>query len=147
MADVFTKAKRSKVMALIRSQGNKSTELKLASILRAVHITGWRRHQPLPGRPDFIFSRQRLAVFVDGCFWHGCRYHCRMPQDNCEYWKKKISRNAQRDRYINRVLHQAGWRVLRIWGHSLRDPKSVISRITSQLNGASASVTIAAHEK
>ena len=59
-------------MAAIRSRGNKDTELKLASILRASGITGWRRHQPLPGHPDFIFRHARLAVFVDGCFWHGC---------------------------------------------------------------------------
>ena len=67
MPDVFTKAKRSQVMAAIHSKGNKATELKLASILRAAHITGWRRHQPLPGHPDFIFRRERLAVFVGGC--------------------------------------------------------------------------------
>jgi len=68
MADVFSKRKRSQVMAAIRSKGNKDTELKLASILRAHGIKGWRRHQPLVGKPDFIFLKQRLAVFVDGCF-------------------------------------------------------------------------------
>ena len=82
MADVFSKRKRSQVMAAIRSKGNKDTELKLAAILRAHGIKGWRRHRPLPGKPDFIFPKHRLAVFVDGCFWHGCRWHCRMPQDN-----------------------------------------------------------------
>ena len=93
MADVFTKKKRSQVMAAIRSGGNKDTELKLAAILRAAGITGWRRHQPLPGRPDFVFRRARLAVFVDGCFWHGCRAHCRMPKSRTEYWQPKIVRN------------------------------------------------------
>ena len=71
MADVFTKKKRSAVMAAIRSHGNKDTELKLISIFRGHGIKGWRRHQPLPGKPDFVFRRERLAVFVDGCFWHG----------------------------------------------------------------------------
>lgn len=123
-------------MAAIRSKGNKSTELKLASILRAAGITGWRRHQRLPGRPDFIFRRQRLAIFVDGCFWHGCRWHCRMPQDNRKYWQSKISRNAERDRNTNRLLHKADWRVLRIWGHSLCNPQAVILRITSRLSAA-----------
>jgi DNA mismatch endonuclease, patch repair protein len=80
MPDVFTKKKRSQVMALIRSRGNRDTEIKLASLFRAARITGWRRHQPLPGRPDFIFRRERLAIFVDGCFWHGCRWHCCMPK-------------------------------------------------------------------
>jgi DNA mismatch endonuclease, patch repair protein len=65
-------------MAAVRSRGNKDTELKLIAILRGYHIKGWRRHQPLPGKPDFLFRRYRLAVFVDGCFWHGCRFHLHM---------------------------------------------------------------------
>ncbi len=77
MADVFSKSKRSKVMAAIRSKGNKDTELRLAFILRAYGIKGWRRHYPLPGKPDFVFPKQRLAVFVDGCFWHSCPKHGR----------------------------------------------------------------------
>jgi len=80
VADVFTKKKRSEVMAAIRSTGNRATELRLAAIFREHGITGWSRHQPLPGKPDFIFRRERLAIFVDGCFWHGCRWHCRMPK-------------------------------------------------------------------
>jgi len=119
MRDVFTKAKRSQIMAAVRSRGNKATELRLAAILRAHGITGWRRHQPLPGRPDFVFQRARLAVFVDGCFWHGCRWHCRMPQGNRDYWQRKIALNTARDRRTNRLLRAEGRRVLRIWGHSL----------------------------
>jgi DNA mismatch endonuclease (patch repair protein) len=135
--DVFTKKKRSQVMAAIRSKGNKATELRLASILRAAHITGWCRHQPLPGHPDFIFRRQRLAVFVDGCFWHGRRWHCRMPADNRSYWHKKITRNALRDKATNKMLRRAGWRVLRIWGHSLRSPETVAAKVSSELSLAS----------
>jgi DNA mismatch endonuclease (patch repair protein) len=86
VADIFTKSKRSQVMAAIRSRGNKGTELTLVAILRAAHVTGWRRHQPLPGRPDFVFRRARLAVFVDGCFWHGCPKHGRKPASNRGYW-------------------------------------------------------------
>jgi DNA mismatch endonuclease (patch repair protein) len=73
MADVFTKIKRSQVMAAIRSKGNKDTELKLISIFRKYRITGWRRHQVVFGNPDFIFRKAKIAVFVDGCFWHGWR--------------------------------------------------------------------------
>lgn len=134
MPDVFSKAKRSQVMAAVRSQGNKATELKLAAILRAAGLAGWRRHQALPGRPDFVFRRQRLAIFVDGCFWHGCRWHCRMPQDNREYWQRKISRNAIHDRSTTKLLRRSGWRVLRIWAHSLRSPEIVLRRITSELS-------------
>lgn len=133
MVDVFSKKKRSQVMAAIRSRGNKDTELKLASILRSNHISGWRRQQPLPGKPDFIFHKQRLAVFVDGCFWHGCRWHCRMPQAHRPYWQGKITRNKKRDRAVTQLLRQAGWGVLRFWEHSLRQPASVVRRIISEL--------------
>src|SRR5437660_2423289 len=95
--DVFTTEKRSKVMAAIRSRGNKATELKLATLLRINGIAGWRRHQNLPGHPDFVFIRERLAIFVDGCFWHGCSSHCRMPKSRLEYWRPKIERNIARD--------------------------------------------------
>ena len=133
MPDVFSKQKRSQVMAAIKSKGNKETELKLVAILRAHGITGWRRHQPVPGCPDFIFRREQLAIFVDGCFWHGCRWHCRMPQENQTYWKRKIARNAERDRINNRILRKSGWRVLRLWAHSLRRSEVVANRIISEL--------------
>ncbi len=127
--DVFTKAKRSQVMAAIRSRGNKATELRLATLLRAASITGWRRHQPLPGRPDFIFRGARLAVFVDGCFWHGCRWHCRMPKSRRAFWTAKIRRNKARDRYVTAALRSRGWRVLRVWEHSFREPARILSRL------------------
>jgi DNA mismatch endonuclease (patch repair protein) len=120
-------------MAAIRSRGNKETELKLAAILRAARITGWRRHHPLPGHPDFVFCHARLAVFVDGCFWHACRWHCRMPKDNRRYWRRKIAGNIARDRYTTRLLRTRGWRVLRIWGHSLTTPEAIADRIANIL--------------
>jgi DNA mismatch endonuclease (patch repair protein) len=131
--DVFTKAKRSQVMAAIRSKGNKDTELKLAAILRAARITGWRRHQPLPGRPDFIFRHARLAVFIDGCFWHGCPRHGRQPGTNRPYWIPKLHRNRERDAAANRALSKAGWIVIRLWEHDLAAPPRVVKRITSAL--------------
>jgi DNA mismatch endonuclease (patch repair protein) len=73
MADIWTKAKRSAVMSLIRGHGNKDTELRLIKIFRLFGIIGWRRKQKLFGKPDFVFRKQRVVVFVDGCFWHGCR--------------------------------------------------------------------------
>jgi DNA mismatch endonuclease, patch repair protein len=93
-------------MGAIRSRGNKDTELKLASVLRAARITGWRRHQPLPGHPDFVFRRERLAVFVDGCFWHGCPKHGRQPGTNIAYWAQKLTRNKARDLSVSRALRQ-----------------------------------------
>jgi DNA mismatch endonuclease, patch repair protein len=136
VADVFTKQKRSQVMAAVRSKGNKETEVKLAALLRASGITGWRRHEPLPGRPDFVFRRERVALFVDGCFWHGCRKHCRMPATNRGYWDQKIARNVARDRSTGKTLKRLGWRVVRIWGHSLRRPGAVMKQLTKELSAA-----------
>ena len=133
MADVFSKKKRSQVMAAIKSQGNKDTEVKLAKILRAHGITGWRRKQKVAGKPDFVFRRHRLAVFVDGCFWHGCRWHCRMPKSRGGFWKPKIARNKTRDRQVGRILRKLGWRILRIWEHSLAEPEKVLARVQAGL--------------
>jgi len=119
MADVFTKAKRSAVMSRIRGRGNKDTELALIKLFRQHRITGWRRNQKVFGKPDFLFRQNRLALFVDGCFWHGCPKHCKMPAGNRAFWQKKFAANKTRDRRVNRELHKLGWRVIRIWEHDL----------------------------
>jgi DNA mismatch endonuclease (patch repair protein) len=119
MPDVFTKAKRSEVMSRIRGRGNKDTEVALAKLFRRYKITGWRRHQPIFGKPDFIFPRPKLALFVDGCFWHGCPKHATRPKNNRAFWQRKLSANKKRDRIVNRTLRQRGWVVLRIWQHEL----------------------------
>ena len=119
MPDVFTKSKRSEVMSRIRSRGNKDTELVLAKLFRANGITGWRRSAPVFGKPDFIFRKQRLTVFVDGCFWHGCPQHATKPRTNAAFWRKKFTANKARDLLVNRTLRKAGWRVIRIWEHEL----------------------------
>ena len=134
MSDIFSKRKRSQVMAAIRSKGNKDTELKLVSILRSHGIKGWRRHRPLPGNPDFIFPKQRLAVFVDGCFWHGCRFCRSIPTSNRKFWKTKIERNVQRDRHVAGELADIGWGVIRIWEHELKtDCEAVRRRVSDYL--------------
>jgi DNA mismatch endonuclease (patch repair protein) len=119
MPDVFTKAKRSEVMSRIRSRGNKDTELALAKLFRRHKITGWRRNQKLFGKPDFVFPKLRLAVFVDGCFWHGCPMHTTQPKNNRAFWKNKFNRNKARDHLVTRILRSQVWRVLRIWEHEL----------------------------
>jgi DNA mismatch endonuclease (patch repair protein) len=123
MADVFSKKKRSEVMSRIRSHGNKATELALAKIFRANKITGWRRNQKVFGKPDFIFPKRKLAVFVDGCFWHGCPQHATKPKGNRMFWRRKLSANKARDRLVTRALRSQGWRVLRIWEHELARKK------------------------
>ena len=119
MADIYHIAKRSAIMSRVRGTGNRSTELRLIQIFRSHSLVGWRRSAPLPGRPDFIFRRQRVALFVDGCFWHGCPKHGSQPKSNREFWKRKLARNIIRDRTVNRELGRLGWRVVRIWQHEL----------------------------
>jgi len=118
-ADVFTKSKRSEVMSRIHSSGNRETELALIRVFHERGITGWRRQASLFGKPDFIFAKLRLAVFVDGCFWHGCPMHSTIPVGNRAFWERKLVTNKLRDRLVNRTLRAKGWKVLRIWEHEL----------------------------
>jgi DNA mismatch endonuclease (patch repair protein) len=138
MADVFTKAKRSAVMSLIRSRGNRATELRLIALMREHRITGWRRNAPVFGKPDFIFRRERVAVFVDGCFWHGCPKHGTRPKQNRKFWDTKITRNRERDRGVDRELRKLGWRVVRIWEHDLSKRSERCSRRIKAVLSASA---------
>ena len=134
--DVFTKDKRSEVMSRIRGRGTRGTELALRELLQRSEITGWRRHPVLFGRPDFLFRYARVAIFVDGCFWHGCPNHSAQPKNNAEFWAKKLAANRARDRVVSRKLRERGWHVLRIWEHELR-PKAqrrTLSRIRRALS-------------
>lgn len=133
MTDIVSKRQRSKIMAAVRSKGNLSTERALSRLLRTNKITRWRRHlSGIPGKPDFVFRSSRVAVFVDGCFWHGCK-SCRRnikPSTNSEYWRQKIKRNQARDRKVNSELRKAQWVVVRIWEHEIAiAPLKVLTRI------------------
>lgn len=120
MADVFNKSKRSEIMSKVRSKNNKSTEIKLINLFQKNGITGWKRNYPVKGHPDFVFLSKRIAVFVDGCFWHG--HDCRntRPVDNQEYWQKKRERNIKHDSDVTAMFEKRGWRVLRIWECELK---------------------------
>lgn len=101
-------------------------------LLRQAGIHGWRRHVDLPGKPDFVFHSLRLAVFIDGCFWHGCPRCYRPPADNRRYWKTKVTSNRDRDRRRTTELRRRGWTVLRIWEHSL-ETSALRSRVLAKL--------------
>lgn len=142
MADVFTKTKRSDVMSRIRGRGNKDTELALMKLFRASGITGWRRHQAVFGKPDFIFRKVRVAVFVDGCFWHGCPKHCNIPANNRAFWKKKFAANKARDHRVNQTLRKAGWSVVRLWEHELaKRSEACVQRIQAATNSSRSAST------
>lgn len=129
MVDMFKPAERSRIMAGIRSNGNHSTELRFITMMRKYKIIGWRRYSDLPGRPDFVFKTRKIAVFVDGDFWHGNPKKFRLPKSNCDYWEKKILRNIQRDKEVTRQLRTLGWRVVRIWESSLKDEGAIRSKL------------------
>jgi len=142
MSDIFSKEKRSWIMERVRSRYNKSTELEFIKVMRGKKITGWRRNYPLLGKPDFVFPKSRVAVFVDGCFWHGCPKHCRMPSSNSDYWADKIGGNIRRDRRVTRKLRAAGWSVIRFWEHDLQNKqinKTKLRRLTSLVNPSASS--------
>ena len=154
MSDVFDAKKRSEVMSRIRSTGNQSTEFALVQLMRAAGITGWRRQvkvriryrgsqarrsvtpTQLTVRPDFIFQEVRLAVFVDGCFWHQCPFHSNLPENHQEFWETKLHRNVARDRRYTKLLRLSGWSVLRLWEHDIVDREGTIRRLRRCLTNA-----------
>lgn len=125
---------RSRIMASVRSRDTKSTELKFLSLLKEKNIDGWRRKYSLTGNPDFVFPRLRIAIFIDGCFWHGCPSHCRMPSSNIDYWNSKIEKNKIRDKKITKTLRIKGWQVIRIWEHEIKSGK--LNRKLRQIKNA-----------
>src|SRR3989442_1573081 len=117
--DRYDKATRSRVMAQVKKFDTK-LESVLAAILAAETLTHYTKYpKELPGSPDFVFRHERVAVFLDSCFWHGCPKHCRMPRSNLGYWQTKMSKNRQRDRLQTHELRGLGWMVLRVWEHEL----------------------------
>ena len=126
MTDVFTAADRSLIMQKVKSSGNKSTEERMIQHFRSQEITGWRRHYPVKGHPDFVFLDKRIAVFVDGCFWHG--HDCRntRPEANREYWERKRQKNIDHDHKITELFENRGWTVIRIWECELKKKNAPI---------------------
>ena len=134
MGDVFTKAQRSAVMARVRSRDNASTEMRTVGLLREAGITGWRRHLRIFGSPDFVFREARIALFVDGCFWHGCPRCKRIPASSAAFWAAKIQRNMQRDRKVSYQLRRNGWNVLRVRECQLKMPLRFLNRLKALLS-------------
>jgi DNA mismatch endonuclease, patch repair protein len=130
--DSFGGKTRSEIMSKIHSKNNKTTELKLIEYFKKNNIKGWRRNYKIKGKPDFVFQKLRIAIFVDGCFWHG--HDCRntRPTSNSEYWNKKISHNMQHDYEITLYLQKLGWTVIRIWECELKQKN--IKRLEDKLS-------------
>jgi DNA mismatch endonuclease (patch repair protein) len=131
MTDVFTKRKRSEIMSSVRSKGNQTTEWRVRSRLVSAGVSGWKHNATeIFGKPDFAFEEERVAVFIDGCFWHGCELCRTIPAARHDFWLEKILRNKRRDRLVNRRLKKLGWHVIRFWEHEVRkEPEKCIARI------------------
>lgn len=127
---------RSRTMSRIRGRHNRSTELKIRMALVKNCIRGWGMHfESLPGCPDFFFRRARLAIFVDGCFWHGCPVCGHIPKIRSAFWRLKIERNIERDKKAVAALRTQGIQVLRFWEHQVRDAMpAIMKRIINKLD-------------
>lgn len=125
---------RSAAMSKVRGKGNRTTEARLRYAFVRAGIAGWCLHPSLPGRPDFFFREKRLALFVDGCFWHGCPKCGHVPRTNRAFWKTKIERNRQRGKRWDRLLRQQGVSVIHIWECDLkRDLQMVVRKIRTMI--------------
>ena len=133
--DWLTPAQRSRNMSAIRSRGNRTTEKALRFRLVRAGVRGWTLHGvELPGKPDFVFEKHRVVVFVDGCYWHGCPKCYRPPTTNESYWSQKLIRNTSRDQAVTRQLRRAGWTVVRFWEHeSKKNARLVVEKIKKLL--------------
>jgi DNA mismatch endonuclease (patch repair protein) len=122
-------------MAAVRGKRNRTTETKIRFALVRAGVRGWQLHpKGLPGCPDIYFAKHRVAVFTDGCFWHGCPSCGHLPKVNAEFWAEKIKRNQIRDRKVNKQLVKIGVRVLRFWEHEITNHREkCIRRISEEL--------------
>lgn len=129
-------AARSQHMSSVRGRGNRTTERRLQLGLVRAGVSGWSMNVlTLKGKPDFVFASERLVIFVDGCFWHGCPRCGHVPTRNSAYWSEKLRRNKVRDENTTKILLKERYRVLRFWEHELKDDLAkCVTRITSRLD-------------
>ncbi|WP_460373375.1 very short patch repair endonuclease [Methanocalculus sp. MC3] len=133
MTDIHTPEQRSRNMSAIRGKDTKP-ELIIRSLLYSRGVRGYRIHYDLPGKPDLVFIKMKVAIFIDGCFWHKCPQCFREPQKNRDFWMEKINGNFERDLRVNAELSGDGWTVLRFWEHDVRnDPESIVNSIAGTI--------------
>ncbi len=129
--DVLTKRQRSYCMSQIR---NKNTTAEVI-FRKQLWYKGWRYriHSNLPGRPDIVFQRLKVVIFIDGCFWHKCPLHFQLPKKNRKFWNQKISGNVARDKTNNQKLLSRGWKVLRFWEHEIKNQLHIVEKRTHKI--------------
>jgi len=129
MADVVSKKKRSEIMRAVRS---KDTKIEVV-FRKALWKQGFRYSKNSGkyfGKPDLVLKKFKAVIFLDSCFWHGCKKHCRIPATNKKYWVDKIDRNKKRDKEVNKFYKKTGWKIIRIWEHDIsKDKNKAIKKI------------------
>ena len=126
--DVMTREQRSHCMSRIRGKDT-VPEMTLRRALWARGLR-YRLHYRITGRPDIVFPGQKTAIFIDGCFWHGCPAHRTHPKNNADFWRTKIENNIARDADVTKILEAEGWTVLRFWEHQIKlELSSIVDRI------------------
>jgi len=133
LTDVLTPDQRKLNMSRVRGK-NTGPEIKLRKLLWSRGIRGYRIHHNLLGKPDIVFTKKRVAIFIDGCFWHKCPVCFQEPETRKEFWMKKIQSNIDRDAKVDEQLKNNGWTVIRIWEHEIRkEPEKAIKKIIALL--------------
>lgn len=134
MADVLTRSQRSYCMAHVRDR-NTAPEVRLRKLLWRAGLR-YKLKSILPGKPDLVFAGKKVAIFVDGCFWHRCPQHATFPKTNSGFWRAKLDGNVARDRLVNRELRKLGWSVIRVWTHEIEhNPAKAAAKIGFQIRG------------
>jgi len=126
-------------MSAVKPFGNKTTEVAMGLLLRREGLGGYRKHWHIVGKPDFAWPGLRVALFVDGCFWHGCPRCKRIPNSNTAFWDARIGGNRARDRRVTRSLKREGWLVFRVWECRVQDERTmekICSAVLARREGA-----------
>lgn len=135
MPDILTKEQRSYCMSRIRGKDT-APEIDLRKAISGAGLRGYRLHYKLPGKPDVVFPRRRIAIFIDGCFWHRCPKCFVVPETNNSFWMEKLANNMNRDRVVDAELKRMGWQVVRIWEHEIPNKGIIQSRVIKKVKHA-----------
>jgi len=131
--DTVSKQKRSEIMSHVKSKNSK-IEALFRKELWKVGLRYRKNSSKHFGKPDIVLPKYKTAIFIDSCFWHGCKKHCRIPTARKKYWTEKITRNIARDKEVSKYYKKQGWKIFRIWEHNLqKKTEKIISRIKNRV--------------
>jgi len=135
MTDIFSKKKRSEIMSKIRSKDSK-IEVEFRKKLWQAGFRYRKNATKYFGKPDLVLPKYKAVIFIDSCFWHGCKRHGSMPQTRKKFWEEKIARNKQRDKEVNRHYKKVNWKIFRIWEHEIeRGAPMIINKLEKRISG------------